>query len=204
MRPSRPIRHVRTSMRPPPGRPSAATRARAWRSSARVVALAASVLPGCSLMSTLELASLAGQAAHTGLQYVTPARSTNTVHLGAAVPREACIEHNPFVGSPDVLPALLAELGEHGVRIRVLAADAGVPCATWIRYAAVIQWDVPPFEQDQQPYLSQASLSMVTGDGRLLSQSEYRLEGSLPFRKWTSTRSKLQPVVNALLTGVES
>lgn len=167
--------------------------------------LAATALPGCSLLSTLELVSLAGQAAHTGSQYLTPARSSNTVHFGAAVPREACIEHNPFVPVADLLPALQAELNDRGVRSRVLPAESGVPCATWIRYAAVIEWDVPPFEQHYRPYLSQASLSMLGADRQLLlSQSEYRFEGALAFSKWSSTRKKLSPVVHSLLTGFES
>jgi hypothetical protein len=178
--------------------------ARAHCASASLVLAAATALPGCSLLSTLELVNLAGQVAHTGSKYLTPARSSNTVHFGAAVPREACIEHNPLVPVADMLPALQAELSDRGVHSRVLPAESEVPCATWIRYAAVIEWDVPPLEQHYRPYLSQASLSMLGADRRLLSQSEYRFEGALAFSKWTSTRKKLSPVVHSLLTGFES
>jgi len=163
------------------------------------------LLCGCAAQQSLTLIGLAGQAAIKGAQYMVPSSSSNTVHFGAAIPPEVCIEFNPDTQVPDFIPALQAELKERGVKSRVL--DRGTvnnECKVWVRYLAVIAWGIPSTDDHYRPYLSNASLYMVEANGRLMSASHFEIHWPIGLGQWASTRKKLSPVVYSLLTGFKS
>ena len=88
-------------------------------------------------------------------------------------------------------------------RVYELGMD-GPDCRVWLRYVASVEWGQPPMSGAYRPYLSAAALSLHHVDGRLMSSSAYRLEEGLGLGRWSSTRDKLAPVVQALLTGFEN
>ena len=182
------------------------------RGAARLALLAAvAALGGCSVLSpapTWELIKAGSGVAGMALAY-GPSSASQTVHHGDAVPARVCIEFNRDVQATELVPALLAELREHRVAGRVYEPGQGLPdCAVWLRYVASIQWGTPPLSSDYRAYLAAASLSLHRADGRLLASSSYLLDegwgAPLGMGRWSSTRSKLAPVVKALLTGFES
>jgi hypothetical protein len=72
----------------------------------------------------------------------------------------------------------------------------------WLRYSAQIDWDRRPLSDQYQAYLSAASLTLQSDQGRVLSSSQYALDPVLGISKWASTQDKLSPVVAALVTGI--
>ncbi|MGN6827194.1 cell division protein FtsI [Paucibacter sp. M5-1] len=180
---------------------------RALASTGLLALLLAGSQTGCALVSPLptwELVKAAGAATSTAIAY-GPGRAVNTVHHGDAPPRSVCIEYNREVQMADLVPALQAELRELRISSRVYSAGTAPPdCETWLRYAASIQWDIPPLAEGYRAYVNAATLSLHKLDGRLIAHSSYALDGDLRSSKWASTRRKLAPVVKAVITGFES
>lgn len=172
------------------------------------LALASAGLSGCSILSPVplwEVTKVAGSAAGVAIDY-GPSRASQTVyHLHPSF-RQLCIEFNPDAPTEEIVPALQAELRSHQVDSRVYERGSRLTeCRVWLRYAAQIEWGSPPFRDGWRPYLSSAALTLQTADGTVLSSSRYELDGGvLASGKWTATRSKLAPVVTALLTGFEN
>ena len=159
-------------------------------------------LSGCSLMgpmATWEVLKWGGSAALARQD----AKPVNTVHHGDAPVKEVCVEYNRDMPLDELVPALQAELKTQGVQSRVYDAGTGPrACAYWVRYVGAIEWGTPPLSDEQRPYLSAASLSLRSADGRLLSNSAYVSDAS--GARWASTRKKIAPVVKALITGFET
>lgn len=174
------------------------------------VALAASaLLPGCTLLSPMPTIELAKATA--GLATVAiaqgPTHASQTVFQGAALPARVCIEYNRSLALPEFVPALMSALQGYDVPARVFDAGANpgdAVCPAWLRYQGLQQWDKPPLSDQVRPFLAQATLSLHDAGGRLLAASSYQSdEAALGMGRWASTRSKLAPVVRALLTGFE-
>lgn len=174
------------------------------RRRAAAVLAAATLLPGCSIVSplpALELAKAASGAVQHAILY-GPSQASNTVFHAPLEVSALCIEYRPDAQIVDFVPSLQAELKKRQVDSRVY--EAGTPletCKAWLKYSAAIAWDTALFGDEYRPYLRQASLTLQTSNGRTLASSQYRLEGRLEAGKWSSTREKLAPVVSALLTG---
>lgn len=167
------------------------------------------LLGGCSLLSPLpawELIKAGGTAAHSAVATSRPAHASNTVHHGDAPVRDVCIEFNPNAPLEDLVPALQAELRSQGVDSRVYEAGAGQQqCTVWLRYAATIEWGIPPMGSSYRPNLSAAAVSLHRADGRLMSTSSYlQQDQNFGLGRWASTRHKVAPVVKALITGFET
>jgi hypothetical protein len=178
---------------------------------AAVVAVACSGLAGCSLLSpapTWELVKATGSVTAQAIGR-SPSHATDTVHYGDAPVKRLCIEFNRNAPLPDLVPALQAELRGLGVASRVYEAGAGAAsgaddCEVWLRYAASVDWDTPPFGDTTRPYLSAASMSLQRSGGALLASSGYRVDDAgFGASKWATTRTKLAPVVRALIQGFE-
>lgn len=175
--------------------------------SAAALALAAG-LGGCSIFSPLpawELAKATGSLVSAGVATYAPSRASQTVHHPHEPLTRLCIEFNR--GSPvdDLVPALLGELKRYGIEGRVY--ESGTPaalCEVWLRYAASIDWGIPPLGSDYRSFMSAASLSLQRSDGQLLASSRYQLDEGFGSGKWAPTRHKLEPVVKALITGDET
>ncbi len=169
--------------------------------------LLAASLSGCAIVSPLptwELIKAGGSATSSALSK-RPGRAQNTVHHGDAPVRELCIAFNRQAPVPDLVPALQAELRQQGVSSRVY--EAGIEpavCRHWLRYAASVDWGVPPLGKDYQPFLSSASLSLHRADGRLMASSSYAVDENFGLSRWAGTRAKVAAVVKALITGFES
>lgn len=165
-------------------------------------------LGGCSVLSPLptwELIKAGGAAAHSALATAAPARASNTVHHGDAPVRQLCIEFNPNAPLDDLVPALQAELRDQSVDSRVYEAGTGqLQCEVWLRYAATIEWGIPPLASQYRPNLAAVAISLHRADGRLLSTSSYQQDSNYGMARWASTRHKVAPVVKALITGFES
>jgi hypothetical protein len=167
-----------------------------------VVALA---LSGCSIISpmpSVELVKGVGAAMGVAMS-VGPTSASQTVYHPHDRFAFLCISLNREATVSDVVPALQSELKSRGVDSRVFDGEASVAsCTVWLSYVTRMDWDIPPFNSDYRPYLSSASLVLRTESGQVLSSSRYEL-GEFGVGKWATTRKKLAPVVQALLTGVE-
>lgn len=168
--------------------------------------LAALPLSACSVFSPLptwELLKAAGTAGSTAIAY-GPNHASQTVHHGDAPVNSLCIEYNRDAQAPDLVPALQAELRALRVQSRVYEAGTSPHlCNVWLRYTATIQWDTPPLQSSFKSYVSALNLTLHRDSGELMSSSSYELDDLTGMGKWSSTRSKVAPVVKALITGFE-
>lgn len=167
---------------------------------ASATAVATASLSGCVVLSPspiVEAANLLGSAI-TGVSSMTPATPQNPIVFAHAPIKEVCIEWNGAVALSDFVPSLQGELQRHGVPSRVY--DAGTQpgnCPMTLAYNAYIKWDMKTFSNAYTPYLTFASVTLRK-DGRIVGSANYKI-GSIAQDKWSSTSTKLGPVVDALL-----
>lgn len=171
------------------------------------LALACLPLAGCSIVSPepiWELTKATGGLASAAIS-VGPSKASSTVYHLHPPSTDLCIQVNPQTQATDVVYALQAELRSHRIESRVYEGPI-LPgrCSVWLRYAAQIEWDIPPFDDRYKPYVTNANLSLLTASGRVLATSSYELDSYMQMGKWSSTRDKLAPVVTALVTGFEN
>lgn len=161
-------------------------------------------LGGCTIFSSAplwEVAKVAGMAASTSLGV---SKASNTIYQPHDPVTSVCIEFNRDTQVADFVPALQAELNAHKVRSRVYEAGTVLDsCTVWLRYNAYMQWARPPLSDNYKSYMTSATLTLQSIDGRLLASSSYQTNDAFSVAKWTSTRDKISPVVKALMTGVE-
>ena len=176
--------------------------------SIKTIALAAAavVLPGCSIISpapVIELAKATGAVAVSAISH-GPSSAHNTVYHEHAALDAVCVEYNPLTPDPDIAPALQAELRNHEIDSRIYE-EGGAPssCKFRVTYTADIEWDTPPFGTGYKSYIRDATLTLRDGNGTVLSSSAYALDGAFQMGKWSTCRSKLAPVVTALVTGFD-
>lgn len=145
----------------------------------------------------MEAVSLLGSAV-SGVTSMTPSAPQHTIVFAHAPIKEICIEWNGAVALSDFIPSLQTELQRHGVASRVY--DVGTQpanCPITLAYNAAVKWDTRVFSSDYSPYLTFASITLRK-DGRVLGSGQYRV-GSIAQDKWSSTASKIGPVVDTLL-----
>jgi len=174
---------------------------------ALLAAAAALSQSACSIFSPVplwELTKATGGAVSTAIS-VGPSKATNTVYHSHAPFKSLCIELNTSAPIADMVPALQAELSNHGIESRVYEKLVPIDaCAVWLKYSAQVEWEVPPFGEHHRAYISNAALTLLAADGHVLSTSSYELDPTFGMGKWTSTRSKIAPVVSALITGFDT
>ena len=167
---------------------------------ASVCATSAFSLSGCVVMSPspiVEAANLLGSAI-SGVSSMTPATPQNPIVFAHAPIKEICIEWNGAVALSDFVPSLQTELQRHGVPSRVYEAGTQPgSCSMTLAYAAFVKWDMRSFSNAYMPYLTFASVTLRK-EGRVVGSASYKM-GSIAQDKWSSTGSKLGPVVDALL-----
>lgn len=172
-----------------------------------LVAVLGGLQSGCSIISLSptpmwELAKATGGLATMAIQS-EPGQASNTVYHAHQPFSELCIEFNPQTQVADVVPALQTALRSQHIESRVYeGAVAGQQCHVWLRYSAQIDWDTRPLSGRFQSYVSAATLSLQTAQGRVLSSSDYTLDLTYGASKWASTYDKLEPVIAALVSGV--
>jgi hypothetical protein len=168
--------------------------------------LASLTLSGCSIVSPMplwELAKATGGWATMAMQSDS-GTAVNTVYHAHAPFQSLCIEFNPASPTEDLLPALQIALRMHQIESRIYEAQGpGTDaCPVWLRYSAQIDWDRRPTSDQYQAYLSAASLTLQSDQGRVLSSSQYAVDTVFGTSKWATTEDKLSPVVAALVTGM--
>jgi len=177
---------------------------------ARLLLVAAStgLLSACSVFSPVpawELLKATSSVGSTALAYGS-SRASQTVHHGDAPVTALCIAYQRDTPAPDFVPALQAELRELRISSRVYeGAPAAQPaCQVWLHYSVQLEWGTPPLSSGYQAYIQSASLSLRQADGRVMASSSYQLDARFGIGRWASTRSKLAPLVKALITGFEN
>ena len=165
---------------------------------------AAVVLPGCSVISpapVIELIKATGAVAVSAIS-TGPSSAKNTVYHEHKALDVVCVEYNPLTPDPDIAPALQAELRNHEIDSRIYE-QGGAPtsCHFRVTYTADIEWGTPPFASGYKSYIRDATLTLRDENGTVLSSSAYSLDGVFQMGKWATSRSKLAPVVTALVTG---
>ncbi len=171
-----------------------------------ILAAAAAALQGCSIVSpvpVVELVKATGAVAVSAIS-TGPSHSKNTVYHEHKALDAVCVEYNPLTPDPDIAPALQAELRNHEIDSRIYE-EGGAPtsCHYRITYTADIDWGTPPFGSGYKSYLREATLTLRDENGTVLSSSAYGLDGAFQMGKWSTSRSKLAPVVTALVTGFD-
>ena len=164
------------------------------------------VLPGCSIISpapVLELVKASGAVAVSAIS-TGPSSAKNTVYHEHKSIDTVCVEYNPLTPDPDIAPALQAELRNHEIDSRIYE-QGGAPtsCHFRVTYTADIEWGTPPFASGYKSYIRDATLTLRDENGTVLSSSAYSLDGVFQMGKWATSRSKLAPVVTALVTGFD-
>jgi len=171
-----------------------------------VLAAGAAALSGCSVFSPVPLVELAKATGAVAVSAIStgPSHSKNTVYHEHKTLDAVCVEYNPLTPDPDIAPALQAELRNHEIDSRIYE-EGGAPttCRYRITYTADIDWGTPPFGDGYKAYLRDATLTLRDENGTVLSSSAYALDGPFQMGKWATSRSKLAPVVTALVTGFD-
>lgn len=189
-------------MSPRPARCALARHASRWLLAGAVAGTA-----GCSVLSptpTLELVKAAGAAATLAVSRAGPVTASSTAfHLPAGL-SALCIEFNPQVPLPDLVNALQVELRRHDVATRVFDVHSPpAACPHWLRYRAGVAWDTRPTDRRLEMYLESLDLVVQDERGRVLSHSSLDPVDSWYTGKWTTTRTKVAPVIRSLLEGQE-
>jgi len=171
-----------------------------------VLALTLAALQGCSVVSpvpVLELVKATGAVAVSAIS-TGPSHAKNTVYHEHKALDVVCVEYNPLTPDPDIAPALQAELRNHAIDSRIYEEGGAPPsCRFRVTYTADIEWGTPPFGSGYKSYLRDATVTLRDESGAVLSSSAYSLDGAFQMGKWATSRSKLAPVVTALVTGFD-
>lgn len=171
-----------------------------------VLILSLAALQACSIVSpmpALELVKASGAVIASSIS-TGPSKAKNTVYHEHKSLDAVCVEYNPQTPDPDIAPALQAELRNHEIDSRIYEAG-GAPdsCRFRLTYTADIEWGTPPLGAGYKSYIRDATLTLRDENGAVLSSSAYSLDGVFQMGKWAPSRSKLAPVVTALVTGFE-
>ncbi|MBP7352269.1 MAG: cell division protein FtsI [Comamonas sp.] len=161
---------------------------------------------GCAIITVEPLWELTKAAAVVANSAValSPPSASNTLYNLRTPLNSVCIEYNPQTQVPDLVPALQAELQKHGIDSKVYdTAPAARLCNVWLEYTAYFDWGRPPFTGDFRPYVTSVQLALRSKEGELISSSQFQLDPYLSRGQWTSTRTKVSPVVTALVTGYQ-
>ena len=112
----------------------------------------------------------------------------------AASFRQVCIVENSKVEVSDFLDVLRDGFDRHGIASSVVNLEGAKACDVTLTYTALRTWDLAP-------YLSHAELRLWR-DGRQIGSATYHLNGGggLSLAKWQGTKTKIDPVMDQLLS----
>lgn len=112
--------------------------------------------------------------------------------------QSVCIEYNRNVPMPELVVGIQKRLKQ--LQVESTLYDVGVmplTCETSLRYSAARSWATHFTSSDKQSYLGDAELTLYQ-NGRVLSAVHYQTS-RLGYEKWTSTATKMTPVVDELV-----
>lgn len=139
-----------------------------------------------------------------GASSVLPSDPRNSIAHAHARIDHVCIQHNPAVELADFVPAMQRELRDNRVDSRLY--EPGMQpedCNALLYYSAFLDWGQRGLSEQYSAYLTFASMTLRTRDGRVLASANYE-GGELGLDKWSSTRSKISGVVRALVVNNEA
>lgn len=110
-------------------------------------------------------------------------------------PSSVCIEENPKVKVRDFVPVLQEGFFRHGIATQLYAQIPRPECPYVLTYTARRTWDMAP-------YLSSAELAILGPRRQIVAKANYHLrgKGGLSLMKWQGTKSKMDPVIDELLS----
>lgn len=113
-------------------------------------------------------------------------------------PSSLCIEENPKVMVRDFVPVLQEGFSRHGIATQLYAQIPRAECPYMLTYTARRTWDMTP-------YLSSAQLTILGPRRQVMAKANYHLrgKGGLSLMKWQGTKSKMDPVIDALLSAAK-
>ena len=109
--------------------------------------------------------------------------------------QNVCIVRNPQVTVSDFISVLQDGFNRHNVATTVVEQNQANTCDVTLTYTALRSWDF-------KTYISHAELRLWRA-GRQIGSADYHLKGKGGFAltKWGSTKEKIDPVIDQLLTG---
>ena len=108
--------------------------------------------------------------------------------------QDVCIVHNDEVLVSDFVGVLRDGFDRHRIATSVVSEAESKSCETTLTYTAARGWDLVP-------YLDEAELRLWRG-GRQIGAADYRHRGGFALTKFSSTKTKLDPVIDQLLSGL--
>ena len=108
--------------------------------------------------------------------------------------QKICIEENPKVIVGDFLSVVRNRIEYHGIDTEVYENEIPEGCEYTMTYTALKNWDLGT-------YMHHAELRLEH-NGRKVGYAEYHLngKGGLSLMKWQGTKTKMDPVVDELLS----
>ena len=105
-----------------------------------------------------------------------------------------CIQENPKVIVEDFLPVVRRGFERHGITTEIYQGLNPNYCEYILTYTALKTWDI-------SMYMHHAELNLFRGHQKI-GYAEYHLngEGGLALNKWASVESKMNPVIDKLLS----
>ena len=106
-----------------------------------------------------------------------------------------CIQTNPQVAVQEFLPVVRRGFDRHGITTEVFQRDKPKYCKYHLTYTALRNWDL-------MLYMHFAELQLYYGN-KPVAYAKYDLlgMGGLDFSKWASVESKMNPIIDELLSG---
>lgn len=164
-------------------------------------------LSACSIVSpvpAMEFMKAGATVASLAMSQAQPDASNTIYHLHTQF-NSVCIAFNPRTQVPDIVPALQSVLRDRGINSRVYDNPLAVrECPVWLEYSAQYEWGTPPLSSEYRRFMHFAQLTLRSDRGQVLSTSEYQLDQLLGRSQWSDTRTKMTPVVAALITGFQN
>ena len=126
--------------------------------------------------------------AFAGCTAVTVRPVDSSLHM-----KHVCIKENPAVIVPGFLDVLRDGFDRHGISSKVVSGEMPPGCEFQATYTALRSWDLTT-------YLSHAEIR-IEKDGRQIGYAEYHLigKGGYSMMKWQGVKTKMNPVIDALL-----
>lgn len=109
-----------------------------------------------------------------------------------------CIQDNPKVIVSEYIPVVRKGFERHGITTEIYKVEKPNYCEYHLTYTALKAWDLGM-------YMHHAELQLYKGS-KPIAYAEYHLngKGGLDLTKWGSVDSKMDPVINKLLSGYSS
>ena len=130
--------------------------------------------------------------------FVLAASGCTSINVRPVAPtanlQQVCIVNNPKVIVSDFISVLQDGFSRHNIATSIVESSEAESCHVTLTYTALRSWDF-------KPYISHAELRLWR-DGKQIGAADYHLKGKGGFAltKWGSTKEKMDPVIDRLLT----